>query len=322
MTEPTEDGWRRLSPLMLAVHPAHELLRQLPLLIGAVAVGSATQNPLLTLLGAAAIMAVGVARWFTTSYRIGPDDVELRTGVLQRKALSVPRNRIRSVSTDARPLHRLLGLTVLRVSTGQQARGDNAFELDAVEAKHVAALRHELLARASAAPDPGAPAAPVAVLARWQPSWLRYSPLSWSGLVMILGGWGLIAQAGLGETVLGSAAGVFTGASASLVAAAAVAAVLGASVLLAVGQSLLSYANLTLTRSADTLNLTHGLLRVREHSYDMSRLRGATVREPLLVRALGGARLDAVMTGCTAPVRRRCCCRRARGTPCAGCWPD
>ncbi|MGH3966704.1 MAG: PH domain-containing protein, partial [Mycobacterium sp.] len=43
--------------------------------------------------------------------------------------------------------------------------------------------------------------------------------------------------------------------------------------------------------------LRHGLLRVREHTYDMSRLRGGTLRQPLLVRGLGGARLDAVMTG-------------------------
>ena len=67
--------------------------------------------------------------------------MQLRTGVLQRKVVSVPRNRIRSVQTDARLLHRLLGLTVLRVSTGQQAKGDTAFALDAVRAEEVPRLR-------------------------------------------------------------------------------------------------------------------------------------------------------------------------------------
>jgi putative membrane protein len=38
-------------------------------------------------------------------------------------------------------------------------------------------------------------------------------------------------------------------------------------------------------------------MRVREHTFDMRRLRGGTLREPLLVRLFGGARLDAVMTG-------------------------
>src|SRR6202034_1745701 len=69
------------------------------------------------------------------------------------------------------------------------------------------------------------------------------------------------------------------------------------SVLLAVLRSLLTYGNLVLSRQADVLHLRHGLLRLREHTYDMSRLRGGTLRQPLLVRVLGGARLDAVMTG-------------------------
>jgi putative membrane protein len=77
----------------------------------------------------------------------------------------------------------------------------------------------------------------------------------------------------------------------------ATAVVLLASVILSVLQSLLSYANLDLRRDADVLHLKHGLLRVREHTFDMRRLRGGTLREPLLVRLFGGARLDAVMTG-------------------------
>ena len=73
--------------------------------------------------------------------------------------------------------------------------------------------------------------------------------------------------------------------------------VLVASVLLAVLRSLLVYGNLVLLRRADVLHLRHGLLRLRERTYDMSRLRGGTLRQPLLVRVFGGARLDAVMTG-------------------------
>jgi putative membrane protein len=60
---------------------------------------------------------------------------------------------------------------------------------------------------------------------------------------------------------------------------------------------LVTYGNLVLRRDAELLHLEHGLLRLREHTYDMRRLRGGTLREPLLVRAFGGARLDAVMTG-------------------------
>jgi putative membrane protein len=85
------------------------------------------------------------------------------------------------------------------------------------------------------------------------------------------------------------------GVAATVVAATVV--VLVASSVLSVLQSLLSHGNLELRRDADVLHLRHGLLRVREHTFDMRRLRGGTLREPLLVRLFGGARLDAVMTG-------------------------
>ena len=280
---PNVHEWQRLSPRMLLVHPVHEVLNQLPLLIGAIVLGSATQNPVWSLVGVGFIVMLGLARWFTSSYRIDEQDIVLRTGLLQRSELSVPRNRIRSVQTEARLLHRLMGLTVLRVSTGQEAKGDNAFELDAVRSDQVAGLRAALLGEQRE----DAPAGER--LASWEPAWLRYSPLSWSGLLTIGAAIGIAYQAGLGD-VLRDWVLVFGGPW--LVVGA-----VSAGVVLAVGRSLLTYGNLVLTRRADTLNLVHGLLKIREHTYDLRRLRGGTLREPLLVRALGGARLDAVMTG-------------------------
>ena len=131
---------------MLLVHPAHEVLRQLPLLIGSVVLGSATGNPLWSIAALVLMVVFGVARWFTTTYRIDAEQIQRREGVLQRTVLSVPRNRIRSVSTDARLLHRLLGLTVVKVSTGQEAKGDAEFALDAVRSDEVPELRAILLA--------------------------------------------------------------------------------------------------------------------------------------------------------------------------------
>lgn len=299
MTGPAGQVWQRLSPRMLLVHPVHEVLRQIPLLIGSVVLGSATGNPLWTLFGLALIVGYGVARWFTTTYRIEAEEVRLRTGVLQRKVLSVPRNRIRSVSTDARLLHRLLGLTVLRLGTGKESRGDTVFALDAVEAGQVPRLRAILLADSLAPTELDAPGGE---LARWQPSWLRYSPLSFTGLAMITAAVGVVYQAGVGAALQNSrlarsgveAAERF-GVAASLIVAAVM--VLVASVVLSVLRSLVTYGNLVLRRDAELLHLEHGLLRLREQTFDMRRLRGGTLREPLLVRMFGGARLDAVMTG-------------------------
>jgi putative membrane protein len=287
---------------MLLVHPVHEVLRQIPLLVGAVVVGSATGNSWWTVVIVALTIAFGVLRWFTTTYRIETDEVQLRTGVLQRKVVSVPRNRIRSVQTDARLLHQLLGLTVLRVSTGQQARGDTEFALDAVRVEEVPRLRSILLADSLAAADEVEQQSPGRQLARWQLSWLRYSPLSFTGLAMILAAVGVIYQAGLGAVLEHSRlaeSGRDAAQQFGIVASVAVVVVVVvlASVALSVLRSLVTYGNLTLRRDADVLHLQHGLLRKREHTFDMRRLRGGTLRQPLLVRLLGGARLDAVMTG-------------------------
>jgi putative membrane protein len=286
---------------MLLVHPVHEVLRQIPVLIGTVVLGSATGNQMWAVAVLVITVGVGLARWFTTSYRIGGGEVQLRSGILRRKVLSLPRNRIRSVSTDARLLHRLLGLTVVRVSTGQEVKGDDAFALDALEAAEAPRLRALLLAD-SLAVDIDQPVTPGRVLARWQPSWLRYSPLSFTGLAMIAAAVGLAYQVGAGAALQDSrieqsGVAIVGRLGVAVTVTAVVVVVLLASVILSVFQSLLTYANLDLRRDADVLHLKHGLLRVREHTFDMRRLRGGTLREPLLVRLFGGARLDAVMTG-------------------------
>ncbi|HEV7853743.1 MAG TPA: PH domain-containing protein, partial [Mycobacterium sp.] len=242
---------------MLLVHPVHEVLRQIPLLVGAVVVGSATGNSWWTVAALGVTIGFGVLRWFTTSYRIEPDEVQMRAGVLQRKVVSVPRNRIRSVQTDARLLHQLLGLTVLRVSTGQHTTGDAAFALDAVRAEEVPRLRSILLADSLAPADEtgGQDRPQTRLLARWHPSWLRYSPLSFTGLAMILAAVGIVYQAGLGAALehsdvadSGRDAAQRFGVITSVAVVAAV--VLFASVALSVLRSLVTYGNLTLRRDA------------------------------------------------------------------------
>lgn len=179
-----------------------------------------------------------------TTYRIDDENVSLRTGILSRRAVSVPRNRIRSVQTEARLLHRLLGLTVLRVGTGQEARGEAAFELDAVDSARVPRLRALLLAESLAPVEPTG-----RVLARWQSSWLRYAPLSFSGLVMIGAVIGLGYQTGLAVRLpesgfARSAVDAAQRAGVVLVVAVTVLLVVGVSALLAVLFSWLTYGNL------------------------------------------------------------------------------
>src|SRR5205085_7368079 len=133
--------------------------------------GSTTGNNAWPMAALGLVVGVGLLRWVFTTYRIDDDNVALRTGVLRRRSVSVPRNRIRSVQTDSRLLHRLLGLTVLRVGTGQETRGKAAFALDAVEAAQVPRLRATLLSESVPGLATDQPSGQV--LARWRLSWLR-----------------------------------------------------------------------------------------------------------------------------------------------------
>lgn len=301
--------WQRLSPRMLAVHPVHEVVRQLPVLVGSLVLGSATGNGAWPLAALGVTVGVGLSRWFFTTYRIDDENVALRTGMLRRRSISVPRNRIRSVQTDSRLLHRVLGLTVLKVGTGHESRGRSAFALDAVPAAQVPRLRAALLAESAVPETTDRPTGRV--LAAWHPSWLWYAPLSFSGLLMIGAAVGVAYQSGLGVTIQQRVAQAGTEAAhrTGVVVAVSVGVFgfLALSVLLAVLWSWLTYGNLVLRRQTErglperlchgVLHLRYGLVRVREFTFDMRRFRGATLREPLLVRALRGARLDAVMTG-------------------------
>lgn len=167
-------------------------------------------------------------------------------------------------------------------------------------AQEVGRLRAVLLAESLESPAGSADTGRV--LARWQPTWLRFSPLTFTGLVLIVAALGFAAQPGLLPALRDSSLGrqaqtVAESVGVLTAVAVGVAGLLLASVALSVAQSLLTYGNLLLRRDAEVLHLSHGLVRVREHTFDMRRLRGGTLREPLLVRLFGGARLDAVMTG-------------------------
>lgn len=315
-----DQPWLRLDKRMLLVHPVNEVLKLLPVIAVSWIVGSSSGNHYWGLIAVAALVTYGVLRWFTTTYRIGPVHVQLRRGVFQKKVLSVPRSRIRSVDVEAGVLHRLLGLAVLRIGTGRQsARHEDRFELNALDASLVPDMRAALLAGhrhpAEAATDADSPAAPVAVPAReighWSPSWVRYAPFSVTGLIAIGAFVGVIFQYGLADRIARSPA-LENGFDSAERAGALALALLGlvALIVLFVAASVLAcvrylvvYGRMTVTDNGRTLHVSHGLLRTRQTTLDRARLRGTTLKEPLLLRLAGGAALDAIMTGVSAEHR-------------------
>ncbi|WP_081605961.1 PH domain-containing protein [Rhodococcus sp. AW25M09] len=295
---------------MLLVHPVNEAIKILPVLLVSFFLGSQSGNHFWSLGILAVVVVFAILRWFTTSYRIGPVHVQLRSGVLQKKLLSIPRNRIRSVDVEANVLHRVLGLSILRIGTGQQAGKGEAFELNALDTSLVPALRGDLLQRVSGqipATDgmPTAATDPGVEIAHWQFSWVRFAPFSITGIVTIAAAVGVLFQYGLGQRLAESSVVSNSIDSAeqfgiAMFVVAALVALLVVSSIFACVRYLLTYGNLTVTDQGRTLHVSHGLLRTRQSTLDRKRLRGTSLSQPLLLRAVNGAGLDAIMTGVSA----------------------
>nr|WP_306306521.1 PH domain-containing protein [Nocardia vinacea] len=313
LTSGTKQPWLRLDKRMLLVHPVNEVVRFIPVLIGSVILGTNTGNPVWGLIALAVIVGFALTRWFTTTYRVGPTDVELRTGLIQRKKLSVPRSRIRSVDIEADLLHRALRLAVLAIGTGQHADSGEKFKLDALDADVVPGLRAALLAHTAGSPEPTAEQQvpdlrkdrPVPGNAReighWQASWVRYAPLSLTGFAIIAPVVGLAIQYGFDQIVVSSDAvhSIEDGSTARIAVAIAllVAAIVVIVSLAACARYLTTYFGLRVLDDDHTLHLRHGLFTTRQITLDLARFRGATVNEPLLLRMAGAAELEAIMTG-------------------------
>lgn len=299
MTEPLP--WHRLSAKMLAVHPVQEIVRFLPVLIGLVFIGSRGQGPIWSLVGLGVAVLGGMLRWFTTTYQITPSHIRVRRGLLRRRELSVPRDRVRSVDLTAHPMQRILGLSRVVIGTGRSDRHDEGVTLDALATPAAAQLREELLHR-TVSVEQREPAG--AVITRLSPRWVRYGPFTLSGIATIGVVVGSLANL-VNETrlkpgefgLLRSIVGELT----SLPVAVAVLEITAVAVVLVAVLSALAYVlafwNFRLTRTNGTLHVTRGLLTSRATTIEQRRLRGAEISEPLLLRFAGGARCMAITTG-------------------------
>ncbi len=301
-----DQAWQRLDPRMLLVHPIREVGRFIVPLLAFFVAGSATENPWQYLTIAIPI-ALGLARYLTTSFRIGQGRVELKRGLLSRHVLSTQLDRVRTVDLTASPIQRILGLTTVKIGTGTASTGqDEKLDLDGLPAERARQLRAELMrVSTGSATEPDAVsvaehASPPTV--QFEASWLRFAPFTSSGLVIAA------ALLGGGSQLLGSL-GVYedldVGAR-SVAAPLAAIVVLGvlslafAAVVLSVVGYLVTNWGFSLAHADRAWHVTRGLLTTRETSLDDERVAGVSIGQPLGLRAARGARLNAIATGLRA----------------------
>ncbi|MFI8816506.1 MULTISPECIES: PH domain-containing protein [unclassified Streptomyces] len=301
------DDWRRLHPrtvlvtaLVTAGVVAGAAVPTTVGLSGRLGTGTAA---LWVLAGAVLLIGCATAgdyvRWRRTRYRVGPERVDLHTGLLLVKRRSLARERIRSVDLTAHLMLRLLGLVTVKIGTGEHTGGESTLELDPVTRGEGERLRRLLLERTATGAEGNHREGELATL---DPRWIRYAPVSF--VAPMLGGAaaGAVLQVsewvGAQRQVIAWVGDRFRDTPVlwtvvTLIVAAVVAGAVGA-----LGLWVEMWWNYRLEREpGGTLRVRRGLLTTRSISVEEARLHGVDLVEPLGVRLLGAARLDAITTG-------------------------
>ncbi|GAA3773683.1 PH domain-containing protein [Streptomyces coacervatus] len=308
-TEPA-DSWQRLNARLILVHLS-VLAAPVASWAGTLLVAGGTLNlQALITLGSLAITAlvvtgIGLMRFLTTRYRITDGKIELRSGLLFRSHRSVRLDRIRGVDLTANPVHRLFGLTSVRIGTGDQTSASSRrLSLDGVSRAQGAELRQRLLSRRDAVRGPVADEHD-ATIADLDWSWIRYAPLTVWGVGSVLLGVGTVYRTlhemridplELGfvkdiEHRYGSVPLWF-----GILVTVLILVVIG--VICSTATFTEGWYGYRLEREEPgTLRVRRGLLVTRSVSIEERRLRGVELGETMLLRWAGGARLNAVASG-------------------------
>ncbi|MDH2424307.1 PH domain-containing protein [Sphaerisporangium sp. TRM90804] len=313
----------RLSPLILLIDPVRMLPSLFLPLAGVLFVGGFSPTSFLWAL-VAVLGSIGYAavRWATFTYQVSADRLELRRSLISRSTRSIPLDRVRGVDVTTPPLHRLLGLAVVRVDTGAGGGDKQEGEIDGITLAEAGRLRETLLRRSPVARrEPGhagvtgeaAPGRPEGakeaeaehehVYVRVPSRWFLYGPLSGAFLLtpfaLVSGAIGLIFQwgreFGINERAAWSA-GQWLWQHPLLLVLVAVLLVLAMPVVGTVMYAVLNW-NFTLRRRGSSLVAERGLITRRSVALEHARIRGYQIAEGLLERRARVGRLWAIVTG-------------------------
>jgi putative membrane protein len=283
------DGWRRL-------HPLTPLLRgwRLLLVLGA-AVGQQGLRTggldrvyvgLSVLAAAGLAVGYGVLVWRTTRFRLTATELQVDSGLLQRRSRRVPLARLQAVDVVRPFLARVLGLAELRLEV-VGGGGHTEAPLAYLGEEHAHELRSQLLAAAAGRHEQPAHEADDGILltvptGTLVASVLLGAPVGVTALLVLA----LVVLATAQPSALGPAV------------LAALPVYLGA--LTVAGRRLLTEYGFTVAESPDGLRLRHGLLDTRSQTIPVGRVQTVRLLEPLLWRPFGWVRVEVDVAGYSA----------------------
>lgn len=303
---PAGAGARKLSPKVLFIDPVRMLPSLLLPLAGVLFVGGFSARSFLwAALGIGGAIVYAVVRWATFAYEIVGDRLEIRRSLISRSVRTIPLERVRGVDVSTPPMHRLLGLAVLKIDTGASGGGEQEGELDGITLEEADRLKAVLLKRAQPASTPTASAAPPAedVIIKVPRKWLAYGPLSGSYLLtpfaLVGGAIGLAFQwgdeFGIGRDAAWNVGNWLWDNTYVLV----IAVVLLVIAMPFVGGAMYAIFNwdFTLKHREGYLVAERGLITRRSVSLEARRVRGYQVVDALAERWMGVVRTWAIVTG-------------------------
>src|SRR5215213_3477523 len=244
----------------------------------------------------------GLTSWLRTTYWIAGDELRIDTGVVARQSRRIRIDRLQGVDILQPLVARFFGLAELRFDVaGGDSEGRLAFlpRREAEQLRSLLLVRRDQLRRveapaASYGPGPGPehhdgpvePArldqGPVRLVARLDVGRLVGSLLLSAESLFLAAAIVAILAASLGTRTLELAGGVVPAAIAAAVS---------------LTRKLTGYYGFTLTESAEGLQVRRGLTSLSSQTVALERVQGVVVREPLLWRPLGWARLDVSVAG-------------------------
>jgi putative membrane protein len=247
--------------------------------------------------GVAIASLTGYMRWRSTTYWVDPEGVHLRTGVVNRKATTIPLSRVQALDTLQGPIQRLFGVLTLSVQTaGGGAKGEIVLEALAPEA--VEEVREAVRERA--------PETTEAQEDRPASEWRRLSRPMLLVAALTAGQLGVILPvlAGASQFIdnlftqgdeVNAASGLLPDAAAEWVLDGAL--VLTAAWVLSAVGAVFAFAGFAVTREGERLRLRRGFLQRSESAVPVARIHGIRVVEGVLRRPFGLASLRLVVAG-------------------------
>lgn len=285
-----EDEFRRLSPLT-------PIARSAIFLAAAVYTGGRQVIEEREFTGAAIAAAAilvagalfGFASWYRTKFRITATELRIDTGVFNRRSRRVRLDRILEIGVNQPFVARLLGLAELKIETATTEAEVSLSYLPLGEAHHVrqVLLEQRDTVRAREAGEEGAPGIPAPSA---EPVPLVRVPLSWQvkgllasgetiGLLVLGVAIGGVLAAGLSLGAFGIGLATFGGAAFSLV------------------RKLVGWWDWRVAVVPTGIQVRHGMFSLTTRTFNVERLQGVRITEPLLQRPFGLARLELSVAG-------------------------